>query len=287
MGLSPDELTDDPFAPPPEWAQDDGGLSDVDRARLDYEAKKAAVEMEAAEARAARQRVLRIQHTVTAAWRKWGAGAAFLTGGAMAFFLIPWGIWWLFIRTSPHEVTLLERSWQRTIEEQEYVVDDDNRSWSKPSAGWGENDKYIVPASITSRREVRSTTCMSRDKNGWCTFEIENYDDRWYWTEHRWDRNGESHVTESTTAAPGFELPHWPDPDLGPDTPEIGNRRLSPSRRWEILSVVMANDGGVFDWVAPNGDRSPWYRVEVGETVTAHVNAVGHVRGITLREEAM
>jgi hypothetical protein len=266
-----DEFGADPFAPPPEWAQDDAKLSDATRARLAHEERAAAY-----------RRVQAWRHTAVALWEAWAAQVGAVAGAVLLLVGLPFGIWRLFIRTSPHEVTVLEREWSRTIEEEEYQAVSRSRWRSAPAEGWNDDETHVIEGSTSRTYEYYDSWCMSTDKNGFCTLWIDEYEWKYHWTEHRWSRNGRSHTTTDTTSEPQFTDPVWPAPDLGPDGPELGNRRLSGSRRWEILEIVMAGPDGVFTWVAPAGGNSVWHRTKVGEIVIAHVNGVGHVRSITL-----
>lgn len=227
-------------------------------------------EIEREEAEASLRRIARLKTY----WSDYGMPGLILSAIALVVVGSPVLIWWGFIRTEQVPGEVIARAWIWKVEVQTYKQVGD-RTWNESAIP---DDAY----DINPRREVRSTTCWSRDESGNCTWETDNYDTRYYYTVNRWRRSGE--IKSSSRSDQGtWAEPHLPDDsDLGPSSPVLGNRRAN----WEVndlelRTIFVTVDHGVAQWVAHEPGRHLWDDLLVGETGQLAMTGFSRIRGVS------
>lgn len=250
-------LNSDPFSPPDPSAVDDY------QAEQERQAEQARIEQEAKET--ADRRRAELVAFLEYNW-VWIAGLATIAVGVFS-------IWFFGFRTTPSAVTVISKSWERTIEVEQYIVDSES-SWRRPNnRGTGEGEAFDV----YSRWEYRDSTCWDYDEAGYCTWEVDNYDDRWYWSTHVWDGTGDHVSASAVTSSPPYREPYWPDLPGENRFNQVGNVRLSDDRGEWYKIVVVDADNQVTTVELP---ESEWQAVGVGDELVAHFSGRGSIRGV-------
>lgn len=204
-----------------------------------------------------------------------------------SILLIGWLVWFLFIATSPQQLTVESHSWQRRIEVIDYQPRADS-GWSYPG------DAYDISSSMRIHHydhvfshyetRTRSYSCGTTQAPRTCTTtdqvavykDVPVYRRYYHFTVNRW-----RHARWLTTGSESYSTPYWHDlsKEHFDSANVIGNEALSGVRS-ENYKVILVGNGGKGRHYERVIDLDTWNANRDGSVVTAHITRTNIVRSV-------
>lgn len=205
---------------------------------------------------------------------------------AFGFMFLVWIIWFFFIATKEHEMTIERFAWERKIEVIDYQPRSDS-GWSKPRDAYNVDRtwRYRRTDRVFSHYETRteSYSCGSYEQPRTCTRtrqeavykNVDVYDWYYSYTIDRW-----RHDRWIVTNAGNQTTPFWDDlKDEKFDSRDIiGNEQLS-GKRTEYYRVYLTDNDDNRKYTE-DIDLATWTSLKQGDVVIAHITRTHSIRSV-------
>lgn len=207
----------------------------------------------------------------------------FILGG-IGFISIVWIIWFFFIATNTHNMTIERFSWERKIEVIQYKVLHDS-GWSRPPRDAYNVDRdyrYHYSERYVSGYHTESYSCGSYDRPKTCTRQVEEYSWRDVYDWHYdYNYNRWRHSRWIVSGAADQSTPFWADltNEHFDSTDVIGNEQLSGNRA-ETYTVYFVDNTDNNRAHSEMVDLSLWSKLSVGQKITGQVTRSHVVKDI-------